>query len=284
MRTPTTAAVRRSVARSAGESDRRTLEMILAAGGRLGLREAVILGDVDLARRILDADPTIDVSGDAHWYHSYPFLMVAAEFGRPEMARFLLDRGAAIEATDEDVGFTALGVAACVGCLEVAALLLDRGAEIDHVDVHGFTPLAHAAERRKLDVVRLLIARGARRGILDAVLLGDAARVAALLAEVDGPEGRDLYVVQACRELAVAAGDLEILALLLDSDPPSPWDDYGCPTFLGSAAESGGLDVVELLVSRGYDPNQPDRDGLTPLARAERAGHSEVADYLRRLA
>jgi ankyrin repeat protein len=56
---------------------------------------------------------------------------------------------------------------------EIAAFLLDHGAEIDALDVdHEGTPAQYAVRDRQ-DVVRLLIARGCRTDILMAAALGD---------------------------------------------------------------------------------------------------------------
>ncbi|NDD98907.1 ankyrin repeat domain-containing protein, partial [bacterium] len=39
--------------------------------------------------------------------------------------------------------------------------LLKNGAQVDEKDSHGMTPLMHAVERNKKDVVRLLLENGA---------------------------------------------------------------------------------------------------------------------------
>ena len=59
--------------------------------------------------------------------------------------------------------FTPLTAAAPLGSRELIAALLDAGAKINVADVRGMTPLmlAVANDRQNLDVIRLLIARGA---------------------------------------------------------------------------------------------------------------------------
>ncbi|WP_337173298.1 ankyrin repeat domain-containing protein [Paludisphaera sp.] len=277
-RTPTTDAADRA-STLGGEYGDEILRLLIEAGGHLGFREAVILGDVELARSILDADPAIDVSGDAGVCWSDNYLMVAASFGRLEMARFLLDRGADVHATDDDVDYSALGLAASNGRADIAALLLDRGADPNRGGGNGFAPLANAAERGHADVFRLLLERGARRTLADAVFLNDAEMVAKLLpaAKEDGPD-LDTLLFHCGRRLADC--DLHVLRPLLRA-----WSEgggaLGNPEVLPQAAAMGRLDVARLLVEHGFNPGEPDRDGVTPAVHAERAGHAEVAEFLR---
>ena len=78
--------------------DPRPLELLLAAGGRYRLREAVLLNDVELARARLDEGADVDTGEGT--YHG-PLLKIAAELGYLEIVDLLLDRGADIEATDD---------------------------------------------------------------------------------------------------------------------------------------------------------------------------------------
>ena len=276
--TPSTRAVVHA-SRPGRDAAAEILRLLLAAGGRLGLREAVMLGDVDLARRLLDADPAIDVSGDAGLSYSYPFLMVAASFGRLDMVRFLLDRGADVHGTDDDVHYTALCVAASAGYVDIAALLLDRGADPDHASAYGFTPMAYAAEQGHADVVRLLLERGVRRTLTDAVFMNDAKLVAELSATAEKEEHTLDSILFSCRS-HLARCDLGVLRPLLDA-----WSKSGGwlldEKLLGEAAAAGRLDVVQLLLEHGFDPGKADGNGVTPAEHAERAGHAEVAELLR---
>jgi len=83
-----------------------------------------------------------------------------------DVAKFLLDKGAEIDARDED-GETALGVAADDGNVRIARLLVSRGANINVKNSCGDTPLTEASEEGNLDVVKLLISSGANINSLD---------------------------------------------------------------------------------------------------------------------
>ncbi|WP_165073236.1 ankyrin repeat domain-containing protein [Paludisphaera rhizosphaerae] len=271
-----------SVTAAARWADRGVVEMLIAAGGRVGLREAVLMGDVDLAREILEAEPTIDVSASARFVYSYSFLMLAVSKGDLDMVRLLIDRGADLRSTDDDIGYQALGIAAADGRTAFVELLLDRGADIDHEDWSGRTALAEAAAFGHDEAVALLIARGARRSLPDAAYLGDEALVARLLADGADP-GREPDFASPLR-IAVKRGHAAIVARLLNAGPVENWSGYSSDrTMVAEAAATGRLDVVRVLVDHGLDPREVGGDGLSPLEWAEREGHAEVADYLRGL-
>jgi hypothetical protein len=71
------------------------------------------------------------------------------------MARFLLSKGAKINATDR-TGATPLHTAAWWGRTDVAQVLIASGAKVNATDQKGRTPLAVAQERKNDEVVELL--------------------------------------------------------------------------------------------------------------------------------
>jgi ankyrin repeat protein len=83
----------------------------------------------------------------------------AARRGEVALVGELLDSGVDIEA--ESWGNRALHKAAAKGRLEVVRLLLERGAELDARDSRGNTPMLHAAYNGQLEVVKLLVESGA---------------------------------------------------------------------------------------------------------------------------
>jgi ankyrin repeat protein len=111
--------------REVPHQDSRPLDLLIAAGARYELREAVMMNDVSLARALLDegADPD---SGEG--LYEGPILMIAAGLGYLELVDLLLDRGANIEATD-DLNQTALKLAEECGQLAVVGRLIDGGAK-----------------------------------------------------------------------------------------------------------------------------------------------------------
>ena len=89
-------------------------------------------------------------------------LHLAAFFGRPEVARLLLDRGADPNAwATGDLSVQPLHSAVAGGHEEVAAMLIHDGADIDAPQRLGYTPLMGAAQNGMAATVQLLLARGA---------------------------------------------------------------------------------------------------------------------------
>ena len=87
----------------------------------------------------------------------------AAKHAQEDVVQLLLDKGAEPNRVNH-LGETPLSLAAYYQSyydrIDVAKVLLDAGADPNHVDMFGFTPLCVAA-RNSLEMVRLLIARGA---------------------------------------------------------------------------------------------------------------------------
>jgi ankyrin repeat protein len=75
----------------------------------------------------------------------------------------LIDRGAALDAIDEEYRSTPLGFAARWGKRDVAALLLERGANVGAAAAPWATPLAWARMKGHTEIERDLLRAGAKR-------------------------------------------------------------------------------------------------------------------------
>jgi ankyrin repeat protein len=115
-----------------------------------------------------------------------------------------------------------------------------------------------------------------------AVIAGDAATVAARLAE-------DPRLAAPCRgdgtdpvALAARHGRLEVLRLLLEAGGAAApeGDPRAAPTALMRAAAAGAADAVALLLQYGADPALRDPAGRTAADIAEAAGHHDLARRL----
>jgi hypothetical protein len=145
--------------------DARFLDLLMSAGGRIGLREAILLGDVGMAQQIIDGDGSIDINGESEFGMHDTFLMLAAHVGPVAMVDLLLDKGAEIEGTD-DIGGTALMIASEMGRVDIVNRLLDRGANINR----GWpcdTALRRANRNGHTEVITCLLSRGAKWGEWD---------------------------------------------------------------------------------------------------------------------
>ncbi|MFP3015689.1 MAG: ankyrin repeat domain-containing protein, partial [Wolbachia sp.] len=78
--------------------------------------------------------------------------------GYLEIARFLIEKGADINAADKGPdGKKPIHVAAENGNKGIVELLLNKGLGVDDTDNQGYTPLHYAASRGRLEVARFLV-------------------------------------------------------------------------------------------------------------------------------
>ena len=248
------------------------------------LREAVCRGDLDTARRCLDDGASTAgvfpflVRGDdeeneeAGFYaeHEETILTLALRGMRlprhlrapgansvsdVELIALLLDHGA-------DVSLEGwLGKPLVMACQEgfvgVARLLLDRGAAVNGFSTEGWTPAEAAACRNHVDVLELLLERGASLDLVPRPGLGHTRSGA--------PFG-----------LACIFGSVEAARLLLERGSDIEGVDSRGATPLINALLNGQPGSVRLLLSRGADYERPvhvesaytDWDSITPLRLA----------------
>lgn len=146
---------------------------------------------VPLVHALVDAGASVEGAGTA-WVSP---VRTALVFGYPEAAEALVARGARVSTLSVAAGLgrtetvrallpgadagerhAALALAAQLGRAEAVALLLDAGEDPDRFNPQGLhahaTPLHHAALWGRMDVVRLLVERGARLDVRDRLWRG----------------------------------------------------------------------------------------------------------------
>ena len=136
-----------------------------------------------------------------------------------------------------------------------------RGGDVDGVGHKsmGITALFQAAQQGFVEVVRFLVEEGK--------------------ADVDKARTSDGFT-----PLLAAAqnGHTEVVRFLVEegkADVDKVNNNRSTPISL--AAFYGHLEVVQFLLSKGADCTIEDKWGLTPLARAQKQGHAEVAAALK---
>ena len=157
-------------------------EYLLSRGAPLDIYAAAMLGRTVEVEQFLDAEPSLARGGNprAHGIPALHFpivgnhidilqLMVArgadvnamgvlhaaVGYGRPEMARWLIEQGADVNGANWD-GTRPLHYAASFGQADLCQLLLDHGADPNATTQQGQTPLALAEEKGHTQAAEVL--------------------------------------------------------------------------------------------------------------------------------
>ncbi len=256
--------------------------VVVPQGGFTPLLFAAQYGDAESAKLLIAAGADLKAAAS----DGTGALVIAAHVGQTGVAEVLLQAGA--DANAAGAGYSALHVAAAAGDLAMAKALLDHGANpnvrqekgsptkrvasghsMDRRMV-GATPFVLAAHAGHLEVMKLLIAKGADPSIP----LKDGRSAVMVLAShgtVEGPRSPDPQAAEAIK-LAVKLGT------------PVDQADLNGNTALHTAATLRRDVVVQALVDSGAGLEVRNHAGETPLAAAlkpppPRAGSDVVDEY-----
>ena len=247
------------------------VEYLVGEGAAVNLHLASYLGDTAQARSLIDAGAGVnaqDPDGRAPLHY-------AAAHGHLEVAKLLIGASAGLDSRigrDEqnryDPGETPLHCAVAGGHAEMVALLIDAGADTDGKNRRGVTPLCRAVEEDRIDMVKLLLAKGANPN--------------AASEENYFCEGFPLGI-------AIEGGNIDIMeALIAGGADVNARDESGWGLLHVAVMEhdwSGKREaitvrMIEALAAHGADVNGKDEEGLTPLHCAACQGHQRAAELL----
>ena len=234
-------------------------------------------GRLDVVRALLDAGADPDVAGPG--YDGWSPLLIATSRANDALVRLLLDRGAMVDAW----------AAAALGDVARLRQLLDANPSIAAArGPNDATPLHFAASE---EVVRLLVDAGADLSARDKYG-STPLRSAAHGGRRRRPAARCLLALAGGADvfIATALGDIDRLRRLLAADPSlvratDPSENGATArgaTPLHVAASVGEADAARLLLDLGADPNARSSAGHAPLHYAAMGGHLAVAELLLR--
>jgi ankyrin repeat protein len=184
-----------------------------------------------------------------------PYIMTWAA-NTPERAagvRWLVEHGANVNLAWGEFGEASLHVAARRWDVPMVELLVRHGADIHLRRADGRTAHALAALHGNEPVAAWLLANGAKD---DSSLLD---RFVSACATGDGERAREMLLAQ-----PGLRNELRVEHHLLTHAP----------------AEFGKAEVLETMLTCGFDPNAKDKDGVTALHRAAMAGRVEAVRVL----
>ncbi|XP_004418827.1 PREDICTED: ankyrin repeat, SAM and basic leucine zipper domain-containing protein 1 isoform X1 [Ceratotherium simum simum] len=178
------------------------------------------------------------------------------------------------------------------GDISLVEELLDSGISVDSSFRYGWTPLMYAASVSNVELVRVLLDRGAK-----ASFDKDKQTILITACSARGSEEQILKCVElllsrnadpnvACRRLmtpvmyAARGGHPQVVALLVGHGAEVNTQDENGYTALTWAARQGHKNVVLKLLELGADKMLQTKDGKTPSEIAKRNKHLEIFNFL----
>lgn len=193
----------------------------------------------------------------------------------------------ALESKDR-MGQTPLVWAARNGNFVAAERLLDAGADLETNSEESLSPLSWCSANGHLEIGKLLLDRGANPDtvsgdqppVLWAAENGHAAILKELIKRDAALDVVDERMKQTALVYAALKGHMEVAELLLSHGMDPDFSTDGIPPSIW-AARVGHIDMIKLLMKHGADIEYRDADwGQTPLVSAAYQGHKSIVQLL----
>ncbi|XP_051960222.1 poly [ADP-ribose] polymerase tankyrase-1-like isoform X3 [Xyrauchen texanus] len=207
-------------------------------------------------------------------------LHLAAGYNRVRIVQLLLQHGADVHAKDKG-GLVPLHNACSYGHYEVTELLLKHGACVNAMDLWQFTPLHEAASKNRVEVCSLLLSHGA-----DPTLVNCHGKSAVDMAPTPELKERLTYefkghsLLQAAREADMTKVKKTLALEIINFKHPQTQE-----TALHCAVASPHpkrKQVTEMLLRKGANVNEKNKDFMTPLHVAAERAHNDIMEVLQK--
>jgi ankyrin repeat protein len=208
-----------------------------------------------------------------------------------ELARILLEAGAAVDAIEGELGWTALMNAVSNGDIDAVRLLVEAGANVNQAASNGDTPWNLARRWGHPEIAALLEQAGAVEpadvgtDLHRAILWGKTEAVSNLLAHGADANAQDSQGRSALIAAMTHWGKEEIVRLLLDhgADLHAVGQD-GSPLLMDAVqpgpCRSEQRAIVRLLIERGADVSARGYAKISPLIMAAEEPDEEIVRLL----
>ncbi len=134
-------------------------DLLLARGIELQLHEAAAAGHLAKVKELVEKDPALAKSYSPD---GFPVMALAAVFGHADVAEYLFEKGANVNAAATNgTGYNALTGAVASGHTTLVSWLLANGADPNYRYGSGYSPLITAAANGHLGIVSILLSSGA---------------------------------------------------------------------------------------------------------------------------
>ncbi|XP_031426376.1 tankyrase, TRF1-interacting ankyrin-related ADP-ribose polymerase b [Clupea harengus] len=207
-------------------------------------------------------------------------LHLAAGYNRVRIVQLLLQYGADVHAKDKG-GLVPLHNACSYGHYEVTELLLKHGACVNAMDLWQFTPLHEAASKNRVEVCSLLLSHGA-----DPTLANCHSKSAVDMAPTAELKERLTYefkghsLLQAAREADMAKVKKTLaLEIISFKHPQTHETALHCSV---ASPHPKRKQVTELLLRKGTNVNEKNKDFMTPFHVAAERAHNDVLEVLQK--
>lgn len=272
--------------------------------GRTPLEIAISTGQLHIVQILFQFDTDIDIN--APGLNRYSFLHMAAMFGNLEIVKYLVKRGANIDAKIPHGSKKPIHLAARYGHVKCVEFFLEAGMNIEDAEGAGFTVLHYAAIWGKAELAKFLIKKFGNVNAFNQKALqpihlasmGEFVDVIYILLDSgaiyneedsSGKTPKDLTqnsdiikIFDTVDELFNAVDGNDVLAvkkLINDGSAVNAKisDNW---TVLHIAAKKGFAEVCDVLLENKANPNIAGSHGITPLHFAAELSHFDIVRSL----